>query len=63
MLEGKISKEEIEHYLELENRITIYNYIIELKLFLAELSKLTDVSMAIQYDYETKEYFLEEEIK
>jgi len=62
-LNGKIGKEEIEHYLELENRITVYNYIVELRLFLAELSKLTNVSMVIQYDYETREYFLEDESK
>ena len=63
LLNEKIGKEEIEHYLELENRITVYNYIVELKLFLAELSKLTNFNMVIQYDYETKEFFLEDETK
>ena len=59
---GKLKKT-IEYYLDPDNRITIYNYISEVKSFLAELAKVTNVTLTISYDYETKEYFLEEESK
>lgn len=63
LLEGKITKSEIEFYLNLDNRITIYNYILEIKAFLGELALITNEPMTVRYDYENKEFYLEEDTR
>ena len=61
MLEGKISKSDVEFYLELDNRITIYNYILEIKAFLGELAKRTKERLTVKYDSEAKEFYIDED--
>jgi len=61
LLEGKISKSDVEFYLELDNRITIYNYILEIKAFLGELAKRTNERLTVKYDSEAKEFYIDED--
>ena len=56
---GSIKKEVVEDFLEIENRITIYNYLVELKIFIAELSIYLCQDIEIYYDSKPREFVLE----
>lgn len=59
VIDGRIKRDLIENVLELDNRITIYNYILDIRLFISELDYFLDQELEIYYDTKTKEFILE----
>lgn len=55
----RVSKNYLERILEADSRITVYNYIQELKAFIANLGIYLDFIMDIYYDSKTGEYVLD----
>lgn len=56
---GRIKKSRIHEVLEIDNRITIYSYINEIKAFIADFDYYLDYSIEVVYDLETGYYVLE----
>lgn len=54
-----MKKKYLEEVLNLSNRITLYNYIEEVKNFMYELDHHLEYAMEIYYDVNTQEYILE----
>lgn len=55
----RVSKNHLEKVLNIDSRITIYNYISELKAFLYNLDMYLDYIIDIYYDPNAKEYVLD----
>ena len=55
---GSLSKLELESILDIDNRITVYNYIKEIQAFIAEFDFYLDEIIEIEYDIVTKKYVL-----
>ena len=60
---GFIKKTEIESILNIDSRITAYNYVKEIEAFIAEFDFYLDEIIEIQYDAITKAYYLSAKIK
>lgn len=59
LLDGKIKKSEIEHALDLENRVTIYNYVEEIKVFISEFMFYLNQELEVEYNSRTGEFILD----
>lgn len=59
LIKKRINKLLIEKILELDNRITIYNYIIQIQQFISNFENNLDYIIDIYYDYNSKDYVLE----
>ncbi|MDE7264504.1 MAG: hypothetical protein K2N64_07570 [Anaeroplasmataceae bacterium] len=59
LLDGKIKRDLVEYALELDNRVTIYNYIGEIKIFISEFKFFLGQEIEVYYDIDTKEYILD----
>ena len=55
---GTLSKLDLEAILDIDNRITTYNYIKEIQAFIAEFDFYLDEIIEIEYDIVTKKYVL-----
>lgn len=58
LINKRIKKDYLERVLETESRITLYNYITEIKIFIHNFQNRIGYIMELYYDTNTKEYVL-----
>lgn len=59
LCDRKVSKCFIEETLNIQNRITLYNYIEEIKNYISDFDIQLDYIMDLNYDLDSKEYILD----
>ncbi len=56
---NKVSKKYLEDTLNIQSRVTLYNYIEEIKNYISNFDFYLDYIMEIYYDSDIKEYILD----
>ncbi len=59
LLKRRVSKSYLEKVLEVDSRITLYNYISDIKSFIINFDCYLDYIIDLYYDSSTKEYVLD----
>ena len=58
LINKRIKKEYLEKVLDIESRVTLYNYITEIKMYIQDFEIRLGYIMELYYDTNTKEYVL-----